>query len=96
MARKKSRPTFRSATTKPGANGTTAKESSTVIMITAGASTNTSLSAKGGTQSSLVKILTMSATTCRQAEGTDPVGSVAVLQERPAAGAPPDQRGGDE
>ena len=47
-----------------GVKGITAKLISTTTMMMAGASTKVSLSANGGTQSSLVKILIMSATTC--------------------------------
>ena len=53
---------FRFATTNDGANGITANVSRTVTTMIAGASTKTALSAKGGIQSSLKKILTMSAT----------------------------------
>jgi hypothetical protein len=41
----------------------------TVTMIIAGAMTKTGLSAKGGIQSSLKKILIMSAATCNRPKG---------------------------
>src|ERR1700730_18139703 len=74
MARRNSTPILRSAITNPGANGTTAKESSAVATIMAGARTKTGLSAKGGTQSSLVNIFTESATTCPKPNGPTRLG----------------------
>ena len=53
----------------PGANGTTASDNSTVTMTIMGAITKTALSANGGIQSSLVKILIMSAATCSKPNG---------------------------
>ena len=64
----------RSATTNSGENGTTANESSAVATIMAGARTKTGLSAKGGTQSSLVNIFTESATTCPKPNGPTRLG----------------------
>ena len=58
----------------PGANGNTANDSNTVTMMMAGAMTKTGLSANGGIQSSLVKILIMSASTCRSPNGPTRLG----------------------
>ena len=74
MAKKKSRPMFKSVTMILGAMGSTAKVISTVTTMIAGASTKTGLSAKGGIQSSLVKILIMSATTWRRPKGPTRLG----------------------
>jgi len=60
---------LRSTTLMPGETGIMEKDSSTVVRIMPGAMTNTGLSAKGGIQSSLVKILIMSATTCNEPNG---------------------------
>ena len=60
---------LRSTTMMPGEKGTTANESSTVTIMMAGAMMKTALSANGGSQSSLVKILIMSATTCSSPNG---------------------------
>ena len=53
----------------PGATGSTAKDMSTVTKMTAGARMKTGLSTNGGTQSSFMKILMASATTCRRPKG---------------------------
>ena len=74
MARKKSSPTLRSATTQPSATGTTMKESSAVISTRDGATTNTRLSANGGTQSSLNRILNVSASTWSRPAGPTRLG----------------------
>ena len=64
-------------------------------MMMAGARTKTGLSAKGGIQSSLMKILIMSATTWQQAEGPDAVGAVAVLPQGEQPALDPDEARGD-
>ncbi len=64
----------RSDTRMAGAMGMTAKEARVVIMMMAGAMTNTALSAKGGIQFSLVKIFSMSATTWRTPKGPARLG----------------------
>src|SRR5919197_5432602 len=74
MARKKSKPMLRFTTAMVGATGTMAKDSKTVTTITAGAITKTGLSAKGGIQSSLAKILIMSASTCSNPNGPTRLG----------------------
>ena len=56
-----------------------------------GASTKTNRSANGGIQSSLKKILIMSATTWSRPNGPDPVRTVAVLPERQQPPLEPDQ-----
>ena len=69
MARKNSRPIFRSLTMIPGATGSTAKDISTVTKTMAGATMKTGLSAKGGIQSSFMNILIASATTWSKPNG---------------------------
>ena len=66
MANRNNTPTLRLATVQVGVKGITANAKSEVSMMMAGATTNTALSANGGIQSSLKKILTMSATTCNE------------------------------
>src|SRR3990167_294254 len=61
MAKKNSKPMFRSATPQVGVTGTTAKAINRVLKATIGAMVKTILSAKGGVQSSLKNILIMSA-----------------------------------
>src|SRR5262249_13777818 len=63
IARKNNTPTSRSATSTPGANGITANDINADITMNVGAITKIGLSAKGGIQSSLKKILIMSAMT---------------------------------
>ena len=58
----------------PGVTGITANDSSTVIMMMAGARMKTRLSAKGGIQSSLEKILIMSASTWPRPKGPTRLG----------------------
>jgi hypothetical protein len=51
-----------------------ANDINTVTMMMAGAITKTGLSANGGIQSSFVKILIMSASTCRSPKGPTRLG----------------------
>src|SRR5688572_12079920 len=74
MARKNNRPTFKSATTIVGVNGTITKLISTVATTTAGAAINTHLSANGGIQSSLKNNLSVSANTIRMPKGPARLG----------------------
>jgi hypothetical protein len=60
---------FRSATTNPGASGTTANERSAVATMIPGARMKTGLSAKDGIQSSLKKSLSESAAGCNSPNG---------------------------
>ena len=60
--------------TKSRATGTTMNESRAVAITIAGATTNTRLSANGGTQSSLNRILKVSASTCRSPAGPTRLG----------------------
>ena len=76
----------------PGAMGSTANDNNTVTMMMAGAITKTVLSANGGIQSSFVKILIMSATTCRSPNGPDAIRAVAVLPERQQPAFHPDEQ----
>src|SRR5260370_10434807 len=64
----------RSATTNAGEMGSTASESSGVGTMMVGARTKTGLSAKGGSQSTLVNIFTESATTCPKPNGPTRLG----------------------
>ena len=57
-----------------GANAIMANDISVVATRIAGASTKTALSANGGIQSSFVKILIMSATTCNSPNGPARLG----------------------
>ena len=77
----------------PGANGTTANDNSTVTMTIIGAITKTALSANGGIQSSLVKILIMSATHLQQAERPHAIRPVTVLPECQKPAFHPDEHG---
>ena len=77
----------------PGANGTTANDSSTVIIDHGRREDEHGLSAKGGIQSSLKKILIMSATTCSSPNGPTRFGPVAVLPQRQQPPLQPDQPG---
>src|ERR1017187_2957556 len=77
----------------PGAIGNTAKDMSTVTTITAGARTKTALSANGGIQSSLKKILIMSATPWRDQKGPAAVGPFRALPQRQKPAFEPDQPG---
>ena len=61
MAKKNSRPMFRSATPQVGVIGMIAKAISKALMATTGARVKITLSANGGVQSSLKNILIMSA-----------------------------------
>ncbi len=63
-----------SAITNVPVTGTTTNASSTETMMIAGARTNSVGSAKGGVQSSLVNILTMSARGCRRPAGPTRLG----------------------
>src|SRR5688572_25883330 len=74
MARKNSSPTFKSATTIDGVNGTITKLISTVATTTAGAAMNTHLSANGGIQSSLKNNLSVSANTINIPKGPARLG----------------------
>ena len=74
MARKNSRPMLRSVTPMVSVMGITATDMSPVTTMTAGASVNTVRSANGGTQSSLVKILIMSASTMPRPNGPTRLG----------------------
>jgi len=69
IPRKKRIPIFKSITCIPGAKGIIAKLIKTVATTIAGAIMKTGLSANGGIQSSLKKILTMSATLWRRPKG---------------------------
>src|SRR5260370_17292075 len=64
----------RSATTNAGEMGSTASESSGVGTMMVGARTKTGLSAKGGSESCLVKIFTESASTCPKPNGPTRLG----------------------
>ena len=64
-------------------------------MMIAGARMNSARSAKGGIQSSLVNIFTMSARGCSRPAGADPVGPEAVLKEAEQAALEPGEAGGD-
>ncbi|MNR55883.1 hypothetical protein D3C85_1763510 [compost metagenome] len=61
MAKKNSRPMFRSATPQVGVIGMIAKAISKALMATTGARVKITLSTKGGFQSSLKNIFSMSA-----------------------------------
>src|ERR1044072_8616156 len=74
MARKNSNPIFRSATSTFGAKGIIVKLMSTLATTTAGANTNTTLSAKGGIQSSLKNSLIVSASTMNSPKGPARLG----------------------
>ncbi len=63
-----------SATTQPSATGTTMKERSAVTSTRDGATTNTRRSENGGTQSSLKRILNVSARTCSRPSGPTRLG----------------------
>ena len=84
-----------SMTTQPSATGTTMKERSAVTSTRDGATTNTRRSENGGVQSSLKRILNVSASDLQQAERADPVGAVAVLHQAEQPALVPDQAGGD-
>ena len=75
----------------PGAMGTTANDISTVTMMMAGARMKTGLSANGGIQSSLVKILIMSASDLQQAERANAIRAVAILPECKKPALDPDE-----
>ncbi len=72
----------------------TANASSSETMTITGASTNTARSAKGGIQSSLNN-LDHVGDDLQQAERTDPVRPVAVLEEAQQAALEPGQAGGE-
>src|SRR6476620_2894414 len=74
MARKNNRPTFKSATTIVGVNGTITKLINTVATTTAGAAMKTHLSANGGIQSSLKNNLSVSAKTIKIPSGPARLG----------------------
>ena len=95
MARKNSSPMFRSTTSMPGAKGMMVKDMSTTTTITAGAMMNTALSAKGGIQSSLVKILIMSASTCRRPKGPTRFGPYRSCHSAEQPALEPDQHAAD-
>ena len=74
IAKKNKIPMLRSATPQPGVIGMTMNESSSEAMAIAGASTKKVRSANGGIQSSLKKILSMSAAICKSPNGPTRLG----------------------
>ncbi len=74
MAKKNSRPMFRSATPQVGVTGTMTKASSNELIATTGARVKIRRSANGGFQSSLKNIFSMSAASWNMPNGPTRLG----------------------